>query len=159
MVPAVAVIIAGATGMVETSLTLANRWHMSHVVVGVFVLATLTSLPDTYVVIRLAYARRGLAVVSATLHSSTLNLVGGVARNLGMKKAVALCLGGDSFQAVLAARIAAECREPRQERSDAHHFRQRGEPLSHLPCHRRECGTRGGPMTRAPHRQTCTSWK
>jgi cation:H+ antiporter len=79
MVPAVAVIIAGATGMVETSLTLANRWHMSHVVVGVFVLATLTSLPDTYVVIRLAYARRGLAVVSATLHSSTLNLVGGVA--------------------------------------------------------------------------------
>jgi cation:H+ antiporter len=79
MVPAVAVIIAGATGMVETSLTLANRWELPHVVVGVFVLATLTSLPDAYMAIRLAYARRGLAVVSATLHSNTLNLVGAVA--------------------------------------------------------------------------------
>jgi Ca2+/Na+ antiporter len=79
MVPAVGIIIAGATGMVETSLTLANRWHLPHVVVGVFVLATLTSLPDAYMAIRLAHARRGLAVVSATLHSNTLNLVGAVA--------------------------------------------------------------------------------
>jgi cation:H+ antiporter len=78
MVPAVAVIILGATGMVETSLTLATRWHLPHVVVGVFVLATLTSLPDTYMAIRLALARRGLAVVSATFHSNTLNLVGAV---------------------------------------------------------------------------------
>ncbi|HTE83484.1 MAG TPA: hypothetical protein VK821_02015 [Dehalococcoidia bacterium] len=79
MVPAVALIILGATGRVETSLTLANRWHLPHVVVGVFVLATLTSLPDAYMAIRLAYACRGLAVVSATLHSNTLNLVGAVA--------------------------------------------------------------------------------
>jgi cation:H+ antiporter len=79
MVPAVAVIVLGATGMVETSLTLANRWHLPHVVVGVFVLATLTSLPDAYMAIRLAYARRDLAVVSATLHSNTLNLGGAVA--------------------------------------------------------------------------------
>lgn len=79
MMPAIAVIILGAIGMVETSLTLANRWHLPHVVVGVFVLATLTSLPDAYMAIRLAYARRGLAVVSATLHSNTLNLVGAVA--------------------------------------------------------------------------------
>lgn len=79
MVPAVAVIVGGATGMVETSLTLATRWNLPHVVVGVFVLATLTSLPDAYMAIRLARARRDLAVVSATLHSNTLNLVGAVA--------------------------------------------------------------------------------
>jgi cation:H+ antiporter len=78
VIPGVAVIIGGATAMVDIALSLADRWNIPHVVVGVFVLAVLTSLPDTYMAIRLAYARRGLAVVSATLHSNTINAFGGV---------------------------------------------------------------------------------
>ena len=78
IVPGIAVIIAGATSMVDIGLSLGHRWQLPDLVIGVFVLAILTSLPDTYMAIRLAYARRGLAVVSATWHSNTINLLGGV---------------------------------------------------------------------------------
>jgi cation:H+ antiporter len=78
VVPGVAVIVGGATAMVDIGLSLADRWNVPDVVVGIFVLAILTSLPDTYMAIRLARARRGLATVSATLHSNTINLFGGV---------------------------------------------------------------------------------
>jgi cation:H+ antiporter len=78
IVPGVAVIIGGATAMVDIALSLADRWNVPHVIVGVLVLSVLTSLPDTYMAIRLAYARRGLAVVSTTLHSNAINVYGGV---------------------------------------------------------------------------------
>ncbi|MGH3050625.1 MAG: sodium:calcium antiporter, partial [Gaiellaceae bacterium] len=78
IVPGIAVIIAGATSMVDIGLSLGHRWQLPDLVIGVFVLAILTSLPDTYMAIRLAYARRGLAVVSATWHSNTINLLGGI---------------------------------------------------------------------------------
>jgi cation:H+ antiporter len=78
VVPGVAVIIGGATAMVDIGLSLADRWDVPDVVVGIFVLAILTSLPDAYMAIRLARAGRGLATVSATFHSNTINLFGGV---------------------------------------------------------------------------------
>ncbi len=75
---AVALIILGAEGMVRTALSLAGDWHVSHVIVGVLVLAVLTSLPNAFTAIRLGARDRGTALVSETLNSNTINLAGGV---------------------------------------------------------------------------------
>lgn len=75
---AVTLIIVGAEGMVRTALSLAGQWHVSHVIVGVLVLAVLTSLPNALTAIRLGTSDRGTALVSETLNSNTINLAGGV---------------------------------------------------------------------------------
>ncbi len=75
---AVALIILGAGGMVRAALSLAGDWHVSHVIVGVLVLAVLTSLPNAFTAIRLGTSDRGTALVSETLNSNTINLAGGV---------------------------------------------------------------------------------
>lgn len=75
---AVALIILGSEGMVRTALSLAGQWHVSHVVVGVLILAVLTSLPNAFTAIRLGTSDRGTALVSETLNSNTINLAGGV---------------------------------------------------------------------------------
>jgi cation:H+ antiporter len=79
IVPAVALIVLGSTGMVETAVALADRWRVPAVVLGVLVLAPLTSLPNAFTAIRLGRAGRGAALVSETLNSNTINLVAGVA--------------------------------------------------------------------------------
>ena len=78
IVIAVALIILGSEGMVRTALSLAGHWHVSHVVVGVLILAVLTSLPNAFTAIRLGTSDRGTALVSETLNSNTINLAGGV---------------------------------------------------------------------------------
>jgi cation:H+ antiporter len=78
IVIAVALIILGSEGMVRTALSMAGRWHVSHVVVGVLILAILTSLPNAFTAIRLGTSDRGTALVSETLNSNTINLAGGV---------------------------------------------------------------------------------
>jgi cation:H+ antiporter len=75
---AVVLIILGAEGMVRTALSLAGQWHVSHVIVGVLILAVLTSLPNAFTAIRLGTSDRGTALVSETLNSNTINLAGGV---------------------------------------------------------------------------------
>jgi cation:H+ antiporter len=79
LVPALAVIVAGSTGMVTAALDLADRWSMPDVIVGIVVLAILTSLPNALTAVRLAFQGRGSALVSETLNSNTINLVGGLA--------------------------------------------------------------------------------
>jgi cation:H+ antiporter len=79
IVPAVALIVLGSTGMVETAVALGDRWQISAAVLGVLVLAPLTSLPNAFTAIRLGRAGRGAALVSETLNSNTINLVAGVA--------------------------------------------------------------------------------
>jgi cation:H+ antiporter len=79
LVPALALIVAGATGMVTAALDLADRWNLPDVIVGVVVLAILTSLPNAFTAVRLALQGRGSALVSETLNSNTINLVGGLA--------------------------------------------------------------------------------
>lgn len=74
----VALIIAGATGMVESALSIAGRWQLAPGVLGLLVLGPLTSLPNAYTAIRLGRARRGAAVVSETMNSNTINLAAGV---------------------------------------------------------------------------------
>ena len=77
--PAVAAIVLGSIGMVHSALTLADRWGLPDAVVGAVLLAVLTSLPNAYTGIRLGRARRGAALVSETMNSNTINLVGGLA--------------------------------------------------------------------------------
>jgi cation:H+ antiporter len=75
---AVALIVAGSEGMVRSALTLAGEWHLSAALVGVLVLAVLTSLPNAFTAVRLGSSSRGAALVSETLNSNTINLLGGV---------------------------------------------------------------------------------
>ena len=77
--PAVAVVVLGSIGMVHFSLQLAHRAGVPQVLVGVLLLAVLTSLPNASTGVRLGRARRGAALVSETMNSNTINLVGGVA--------------------------------------------------------------------------------
>jgi cation:H+ antiporter len=78
IVPAVGLIVLGSTGMVRSALTLADRWDVSKVVVGIIVLAVLTSLPNAYTAVRLGLSGRGSALVSEAFGSNTINLVGGI---------------------------------------------------------------------------------
>lgn len=78
IVPAVGLIVLGSVGMVQSAVALADRWHVSKAIVGILVLAVLTSLPNAFTAIRLGLAGRGAALVSETLGSNSINLVGGI---------------------------------------------------------------------------------
>ena len=79
LLPALAIIVLGSIGMVDAALRLAGRWSVPDVIVGILVLAILTSLPNAFTAARLALQGRGSALVSETLNSNTINLVFGVA--------------------------------------------------------------------------------
>ncbi len=74
----VVLIVAGSTGMVQTALALGDRWRISGAVLGVLILAPLTSIPNALTAVRLGLSRRGSALVSETFNSNTINLVAGV---------------------------------------------------------------------------------
>ena len=79
LVPALALIVAGSALMVEAAVRLGDRWSVPEYLVGVLVLAVLTSLPNAYTGIRLGFQGRGSALLSETLNSNTINLVAGIA--------------------------------------------------------------------------------
>ena len=79
MAPAVAVVVFGSTGMVETAISLSDDWGVPRSLVGILVLAPLTSIPNAFTAARLGLAGRGGALVSETLNSNTINLVAGLA--------------------------------------------------------------------------------
>jgi cation:H+ antiporter len=74
----VALIIAGSIGMVQAALALGGHWHISRSVLGVLVLAPLTSLPNAITAVRLGLAGRGAALVGETFNSNSINLGVGV---------------------------------------------------------------------------------
>jgi cation:H+ antiporter len=74
----IGLIVLGSIGMVGAALALGDRWHIRGAVVGVLVLAPLTSLPNAATAIRLGMARRASALVSETFNSNTINLVAGI---------------------------------------------------------------------------------
>ena len=76
--PAIALVALGSLGMVNAALVLADRWNVSDAIVGMVVLAWLTSLPNAFTAFRLGLAGRGDALVSETLHSNSINMVGGL---------------------------------------------------------------------------------
>jgi cation:H+ antiporter len=78
IVPAVALIVVGAIGMVRAALALAGHWGISETVTGVLILAVITSLPNAFTAVRLGLAGRGDALVTETLASNTINLIGGI---------------------------------------------------------------------------------
>jgi cation:H+ antiporter len=75
---AVALIILGSFGMVDSAVTLAHRWGVSASIVGGLLLAVITSLPNAFTAVRLGLRHRGTALVSETLNSNTINLAFGV---------------------------------------------------------------------------------
>ena len=74
----VVLIVAGSVGMVQAALTLGGDWHIPNTVLGVLILAPLTSLPNALTAIRLGLAGRGAALVGETFNSNSLNLGAGV---------------------------------------------------------------------------------
>jgi cation:H+ antiporter len=75
---AVGLIVVGSEGMVRSALSLADQWQLPTALVGVLILAILTSLPNAYTAVRLGASHRGAALVSESLNSNTINLLGGV---------------------------------------------------------------------------------
>jgi len=88
---AVVLIVLGSLGMVNSAVSIADRWGIPAAIVGTLVLATLTSLPNAFTAIRLGVNHRGAALVSETLNSNTINLAVGV-----VLPALFLSLGGVS---------------------------------------------------------------
>ena len=74
----VVLIVAGSAGMVEAALKLGGDWHIPGSVLGVLILAPLTSLPNAITAIRLGLAGRGAALVGETFNSNSINLGVGV---------------------------------------------------------------------------------
>lgn len=77
--PAVVVIVLGSIGMVHSGLKLGHAVGLPDVLIGTLVLAVVTSIPNAFTGVRLGRAHRGSALVSETMNSNTINLVGGVA--------------------------------------------------------------------------------
>ncbi len=74
----VLVIVAGSAGMVQGALTLGDRWHISDAVLGMLILAPLTSIPNAITGVRLGLAGRGAALVGEAFNSNSLNMGAGV---------------------------------------------------------------------------------
>jgi cation:H+ antiporter len=73
------VIVAASSLMVASSVDLANAWGIPHALLGVIILAVLTSLPNAVTGVRFALHGRGSALVSETLNSNSINLIAGIA--------------------------------------------------------------------------------
>ncbi len=76
---ALAVIVAGSVGAVRSATDLAHAWSVPGALVGVIVLAILTSLPNAWTGVRFGLQRRGSALISETLNSNSINVVAGLA--------------------------------------------------------------------------------
>jgi cation:H+ antiporter len=76
---ALGLIVAGSVGAVRAATDLANAWSIPHVLVGVVVLAVLTSLPNAWTGVRYGLQQRGSALMSETLNSNSINVVAGIA--------------------------------------------------------------------------------
>jgi cation:H+ antiporter len=74
----VVVIVAASAGMVQGALALGENWHVSSAVLGMLVLAPLTSIPNAVTGVRLGLAGRSAALVGETFNSNSLNLGAGV---------------------------------------------------------------------------------
>jgi cation:H+ antiporter len=76
---ALSLIVAGSVGAVRAATDLARAWSVPEALVGVVVLAILTSLPNAWTGVRFGLQRRGSALMSETLNSNSINIVAGLA--------------------------------------------------------------------------------
>jgi cation:H+ antiporter len=79
LLAALCLIVAGSVGAVRAATDLAHAWSVPDTLVGVLVLAILTSLPNAWTGIRFGLQRRGSALLSETLNSNSINIVAGLA--------------------------------------------------------------------------------
>ena len=76
---ALCLIVAGSVGAVRAATDLAQAWSVPEALVGVVVLAILTSLPNAWTGVRFGLQRRGSALMSESLNSNSINIVAGLA--------------------------------------------------------------------------------
>jgi cation:H+ antiporter len=76
---ALSVIVAGSVAAVRAATDLAHAWSVPDALVGVIVLAILTSLPNAWTGVRFGLQQRGSALMSETLNSNSINIVAGLA--------------------------------------------------------------------------------
>ena len=76
---ALCLIVAGSIGAVRAATDLADAWSIPDALVGVLVLAVLTSLPNAWTGVRFGLQQRGSALMSETLNSNSINIVAGLA--------------------------------------------------------------------------------
>lgn len=76
---ALCVIVGGSIGAVRAATDLGHSWSVSPAIVGVLVLAILTSLPNAWTGVRFGLQGRGSALASETLNSNSINVVAGLA--------------------------------------------------------------------------------
>lgn len=76
---ALGLIVAGSVGAVRSATDLAHAWSVPDALVGVVVLAILTSLPNAWTGVRFGLQGRGSALTSEALNSNSINLVAGLA--------------------------------------------------------------------------------
>ncbi len=76
---ALGLIVGGSIGAVRSATDLARAWSVPPALVGVVVLAILTSLPNAWTGVRFGLQHRGSALMSETLNSNSINLVAGIA--------------------------------------------------------------------------------
>lgn len=72
------IIVGGSIVLVFSAIELSNYWNISHAIVGILILAGLTSIPNMITAIFLAKKGLGVAVVSETFNSNTLNFLTGI---------------------------------------------------------------------------------
>ena len=75
----VSLIVAGSVAAVYAATDLAHAWSVPDAIVGVVVLAVLTSLPNAWTGVRFGLQGRGSALASEALNSNSINLVAGLA--------------------------------------------------------------------------------
>jgi len=71
-------IVGASVGAVHSAVLIGTRWGISPGVIGILVLAALTSIPNAIAAVQLAREGRGAAVVSESLNSNTINILAGV---------------------------------------------------------------------------------
>jgi cation:H+ antiporter len=76
--PAVVLVVIGCVGLVDSATTLADHVSLPRATTGFLILAIATSLPNVYTGLRFGLAGRGSALVSETLNSNSINLLGGL---------------------------------------------------------------------------------
>jgi cation:H+ antiporter len=76
---AICLIVAGSEGAVRAATDLAHAWSVPIALVGVTVLAILTSLPNAWTGVRFGLQQRGSALMSETINSNSLTVAAGIA--------------------------------------------------------------------------------
>lgn len=73
-----ALIVGSSFSAVDSAVSLGSHLGISHAVIGMIILASLTSIPNVIAAVHLAREGRGAAVVSESLNSNTLNILAGI---------------------------------------------------------------------------------